>query len=680
MLNNARLTLTVAVCLSAMLTLVGCGGVGAAPLNGVGSLPGVTVSVSPAAMNITTGTTQPFTATVNNTSQAGVGWLVNGFPGGVNPSDGSTPFGVIDKDGNYTAPPFVPQPPTVTITAVATADNTASANAAASITGTPSPVSISPLTASLEVGRTVNGILVPGDVALFTASLRGSDSPLNWLVENKLNGDLNVGTITAVPGPLNQVVYTAPAVFPSAGTQVHITAQSILNPMEAATAVVNLLPVGSTLVSITSPKEPPTVQITKTQAFVASVTGATDTSVTWQVDGTTGGNPYVGTITASGLYTAPRELPVPPLSPQVIVTAVSNAQPGAQASIVVNLVPLEQITVEVTADPTACANPNSIPINSTLQFEALVTGASQNVIWQVQHVTGGNSTLGTITPDGLYTAPAQLPNPTMVVISAISVDDPQVSGNLPITISLTAATAVIVSPSKASVAVTLGLDLKATVLGGLTDSTVNWLVNGIPGGDAGTVGVVQNPQRDQSTCSTTVQYLAPATVPAPPLPNPVPIIAIAVDNTESAPSMVTITAQAQFTLQLSPSGQVNLMVGQTQKYNAQELADLNDSVTWSVSGKSCSGVACGTITPATSAPPQPYVATYTAPLIVPSPDNTVTVTVSSIHHPGVSALDVISLSTGVPSISIEPTSQTVPVGQTRFHSRRPLATTTRQPR
>ena len=273
MLNNARLTLTVAVCLSAMLTLVGCGGVGAAPLNGVGALPGVTVSVSPAAMNITTGTTQPFTATVNNTSQAGVGWLVNGFPGGVNPSDGSTPFGVIDKDGNYTAPPFVPQPPTVTITAVATADNTASANAAASITGTPSPVSISPLTASLEVGRTVNGILVPGDVALFTASLRGSDSPLNWLVENKLNGDLNVGTITAVPGPLNQVVYTAPAVFPSAGTQVHITAQSILNPMEAATAVVNLLPVGSTLVSITSPKEPPTVQVTKTQAFVASVTG-----------------------------------------------------------------------------------------------------------------------------------------------------------------------------------------------------------------------------------------------------------------------------------------------------------------------------------------------------------------------------------------------------------------------
>ena len=324
---------------------------------------------------------------------------------------------------------------------------------------------------------------------------------------------------------------------------------------------------------------------------------------------------------------------------------------------------MEQITVEVTADPTACANPNSIPINSTLQFEALVTGASQNVIWQVQHVTGGNSTLGTITPDGLYTAPAQLPNPTMVVISAISVDDPQVSGNLPITISLTAATAVIVSPSKASVAVTLGLDLKATVLGGLTDSTVNWLVNGIPGGDAGTVGVVQNPQRDQSTCSTTVQYLAPATVPAPPLPNPVPIIAVAVDNTESAPSMVTITAQAQFTLQLSPSGQVNLMVGQTQKYNAQELADLNDSVTWSVSGKSCSGLACGTITPATSAPPQPYVATYTAPLIVPSPDNTVTVTVSSIHHPGVSASDVISLSTGVPSISIEPTSQTVPVGQ-----------------
>ena len=88
MLKNSRLVLAVAVALaSIVLASVGCGGTGAAPING-GSLAGVAVSVHPATMTITTGTTQPFTATVINTSETGVGWLVNGFPGGVIPLNG----------------------------------------------------------------------------------------------------------------------------------------------------------------------------------------------------------------------------------------------------------------------------------------------------------------------------------------------------------------------------------------------------------------------------------------------------------------------------------------------------------------------------------------------------------------------------------------------------------------
>ena len=63
MLKNTRIGLWIAVVLSATVALVSCGGVGAAPLNN-GSLGGVAVSVSPPTMTITTGTTQPFTATV----------------------------------------------------------------------------------------------------------------------------------------------------------------------------------------------------------------------------------------------------------------------------------------------------------------------------------------------------------------------------------------------------------------------------------------------------------------------------------------------------------------------------------------------------------------------------------------------------------------------------------------
>jgi hypothetical protein len=656
MLKNTRLVSGSALALSMM---VGCGGVGSAPINGTGSLARVAVSIAPPTMAVKTGTVETFTASVRNTSETGVGWLVNGFPGGINPNDGSSPFGTIDKNGNYTAPPFIPIPPTVTITAVANADNSATANASVSISGTPSPVSISPLSATLEVGRTLGGIPQLGGIALFTATVNNRNPALNWLVEGVLGGNANVGTISPVPGFLDQVNYIAPQSVPGGGSRVHITAQSIANPQETASAVVNLLPVGRTVVAITNPILPPTLQIGQPQTFQARVSGASNPTVSWEVDGIAGGNSYVGTITPgpdeTALYTAPAQLPNPS---QLIVTAISNAQPAAQASILVNVIADQPVTVVVSAEN--CVNTNAVPITTTVQFTALVTGtSSQSVTWQVNNITGGNSTLGTITPTGFYTAPAQLPNPATVVVSAVSVDDPLAFGNLPITISLSPVTVVQVSPSKASVPVNQSKDFSATVLG-LADTAATWDVNGIQGGDLNSVGQITWGQ--PSGCVTVGQYLAPPTIPNPPT---VFVTAIAFDGTVSPPVPVTIVPPPP-TIDLSPSQEVFLMVGQTQPYSATEGSDPNDSVTWSVAGKGCAGIACGTITPAISRPPQPYQATYTAPPNVPNPP-TVTVTVSSVNHPGLNAADQIFIQgVAAPSISIFPTFQSVLVGQNQI--------------
>jgi hypothetical protein len=663
MLNNTRLAVAFTVTLGMMLVLLGCGGVGSAPING-GSLARVAVSVAPPTMTVTTGTTQAFTATVINTSEITVGWLVNGFPGGVNPADGSTPFGTIDKNGNYTAPPFIPTPPTVTVTAVANADNSASGNASVSINGTPSPVSISPLAMSLEVGRTVDGIQQTGGIALFTATVHNPNRDVNWLVENVPGGNQNVGTISLVPGSLNQGNYVAPASIPGEGSLVHVTAQSIADPQETASAAVTLLPVGSTLVAITEPTLPPTLQVGQTEKFQASVTGSSDTSVSWEVDGIAGGNSIVGTLApasdGTAVYTAPAHVPNPS---QLIVTAVSNAEPAAQASMLANIIPAVPVTVAVTAED--CVNTNAVPITTTVQFKAEVTGApSQDVTWQVNKITGGDSMIGTITTAGLYTAPAQLPKPATVVVDAVSVSDPLAVGNLPITISTIPVTVVQVSPSKVSIPVSRSPpDFTATVLGS-TDTTVTWDVNGLEGGDLNSVGQITWGQ--PTGCVTEGQYLAPPTVPAPPLPNPVPVTAIAADGTTSAPIMVRITSGQQYAINLSPSGEVFVMVGQTQPYNANEDSDPNDSVTWSVSGQGCTGVACGTITPTISHPPQPYLATYTAPANTPNPP-TVTVTVSSVNHPGVNATDEVFIQgTANPSISIAPTFQSVVAGQNQI--------------
>jgi hypothetical protein len=662
MLKSSQLVLVVAVA-SMVLASVGCGGTGAAPING-GSLAGVAVSVQPATMAITTGTTQPFTATVINTSETSVGWLVNGFPGGVSPLDGSTPFGTIDKSGNYTAPPFIPATPTVTVTAVANADNSATGNASVSINGTPSPVSISPLSATLEVGQTIGGVPQLGGIALFTATVRSSNPSVNWLVENVPNGDANVGTISLVPGSPNQVTYIAPQSIPAAGPQVHVTAQSAVSPQETASAMVTLLAVGSTVVAITQPKLPPTLQVGQTQKLQAAVTGSTDTSVSWEVDGIAGGNSNVGAI-ASGssdtaTYTAPAQLPDPP---QLILTAVSDAQTAAQASILVNIIPVVPVTVAITAEN--CVNTNAVPIDTTVQFKAEVTGAaSQNVTWQINKIPGGNGTIGTITPTGLYSAPAQLPKPATVVVSAVSVPDPSAIGNQPITITPSPMPVVQISPSspQSAQAGGQGIPFKATVLG-LANPAATWYVNGIENGDPGSVGGIND-----STllgCVTQASYDPPPTVPAPPLPNPVPVTAVAADGTSSMPVMVTITAAAQYTLSITPSGEVFLMVGQQQGYTAQD-SDPNDSVTWSVSGNSCTGVACGTITPKGFINGE-FVATYTAPANAPTPDPTVTVTVSSVNHAGLNAPDTVYIQgTAMPSISIAPTSQSVLAGQNQI--------------
>src|SRR5438128_973794 len=64
----------------------------------------------------------------------------------------------------------------------------------------------------------------------------------------------------------------------------------------------------------------------------------------------------------------------------------------------------------------------SIGVNQTLQYKAAVTVLMDtSVTWSVVGVVGGNSTYGTITPAGLYTAPAVIP-PNGITISALGSD------------------------------------------------------------------------------------------------------------------------------------------------------------------------------------------------------------------------------------------------------------------
>jgi hypothetical protein len=91
----------------------------------------------------------------------------------------------------------------------------------------------------------------------------------------------------------------------------------------------------------------PTVSIFATQQFSASVTGTSNTAVTWQVNGVTGGSQATGFISSTGLFVAPGEVPVKSngsgnVAPTtVMVTAVSVAKMSAfgSATVTVNATP-----------------------------------------------------------------------------------------------------------------------------------------------------------------------------------------------------------------------------------------------------------------------------------------------------------------------------------------------------
>jgi len=65
------------------------------------------------------------------------------------------------------------------------------------------------------------------------------------------------------------------------------------------------------------------------QAFTATITGTSNTAVSWTVNGVAGGAAATGTISTSGVYTAPAILPNPPT---VTVAAISAADTTFKAS------------------------------------------------------------------------------------------------------------------------------------------------------------------------------------------------------------------------------------------------------------------------------------------------------------------------------------------------------------
>ena len=250
------------------------------------------------------GGTSPYTWSITSCSgscNTGLGWSTSGVLSGTPANAGSSTFGfkVTDAAGNTA---------TKSLNVTLTTSSTAS---------TPVAVSVAPTTASVSTGLTQQ----------FSANVSGStNTGVTWTVNGTQGGSSAVGTISAAG------VYKAPGSVPSGGS-VTVTAQSTADTTKSASATVAISPTSAPVTVSISPTSS-SITAATTQQFLASVSGTTSTGITWQVNNATGGNATVGTISSSGLYTAPSSVPS---GGSVTVTALSSYDAAASASANVSI-------------------------------------------------------------------------------------------------------------------------------------------------------------------------------------------------------------------------------------------------------------------------------------------------------------------------------------------------------
>jgi hypothetical protein len=516
--------------------------------------------------------------------------------------------GQITSGGLYTAPAAAPNPPVVAVVATSLADLTQSGSAAVMI-GAPVSVgvTISPaLAAIVQSGQQQFSALVTGS----------SNTAVNWTVSGTGCSAAACGTITS--GGL----YTAPAAIPNP-PQVTVRATSVAAPTKSASATVTIQ--SATAVSVSVSPSTAQVIVGKQQQFSATVAGTTNTSVKWTVAGTGCAGATCGSISASGLYTAPASVPS---APKVTITATSVAVPGKSSNATATIV--AAVVSPLTVTP---SSPQVKP-SATLQFSASGPGIGV-VIWGASGSGCSGITCGSITSSGLYTAPATAPNPGTVVITAISLANTTISGSTTVTIVAPGQVGVTVSPSSIQLNVGAQQLFKAAVTG-TTNTAVIWSVSGFGCGGVA-CGLV----------TSGGLYTAPA---APPNPSFVTVTATSVaDSTKS--SSATVTISQKIAVSISPTS-AQIAEGGTQQFTAKVTGTAITGVSWSVSGTGCSGSACGIIS---------SNGLYVAPGTVPKPA-LVTVTATANEDGKTAASATVTIIVPV-VVTISPTSAIVTVSQ-----------------
>ena len=412
---------------------------------------------------------------------------------------------------------------------------------------------------SIDVWPANNSVEVNG-TKQYGAYVPITPSTVTWMVNDIPGGNATLGTISATG------LYKAPAVAPNPSI-LTIKAQSTAYPSSFKT----------TSLTVTRPypwlwsASPSSLQV---GAYSVSMNGANfapDSVV--QANGVDVPTVYVSSnkLVANGVAS----------SVGTIQFAVRQPAPGGVVGNKVSAT-VAAPTVSVAVSPSA----PSVTLGASQAFTATVSGAANTAVtWSVP----GGASQGTVDSQGVYTAPAVLPQPATAKVRATSVAAPAVYAEATVALVAPPAVTLVVNPPSATVAQGTTRLFSANVTGS-PYTAVSWtVVGGAANGSVSAGGL----------------FTPPAVLPA----NPV----VAVRATSAANPLISVDAAVTLTpppvvVSVSPAS-VSLALGSPKTFAATVTGTANTAVVWSVPGGAANGSvsAAGVYLPPATLPAVPVV-------------------------------------------------------------------------
>jgi hypothetical protein len=186
---------------------------------------------------------------------------------------------------------------------------------------------------------------------------------------------------------------------------------------------------------------PSSVIVNATSQCIATINNLSSNLYDLEAGGVKNGNSTFGTFDDSHFYTAPAAVPTNNI---VTITAVARAQSTLMATTTITILPATAISA---IDCSGSSTTSGLTVKSGMGLACTATDSSGHpisVFWQVDTITGGNATIGTINVQGNYLAPLIPPAGGTVTITAVS---QAVSTNtMSVTVNVTFGNAVLQGP------------------------------------------------------------------------------------------------------------------------------------------------------------------------------------------------------------------------------------------